>query len=40
MTLMQEPELPFGHSGHRFDDTPEHFDRFDDRYAPPPVDPP
>ena len=38
--LFADAELPFGHPGHDFDDTPEHFDRRDDRYEPPPVDPP
>ena len=37
---IHEPELPFGHPGRNFDDTPEHFDHRDDRYEPPPVDPP
>ena len=37
---MHKPELPFGHPGRNFDDTPEHFDHRDDRYEPPPVDPP
>ena len=35
----QDAELPLGHPG-RFDDTPAHYDGFDDRYEPPPVDPP
>ena len=39
-TLFAETELPFGHPGRNFDDTPEHFDHRDDRYEPPPVDPP
>ena len=33
MTLMQDTEIPFGHPGRNFDD-------FDDRYEPPPLDPP
>jgi hypothetical protein len=37
---IHEPELAFGHPGRNFDDTPEHFDHRDDRYEPPPVDPP
>ena len=37
---IHKPELPFGHPGRNFDDTPEHFDHRDDRYEPPPVDPP
>ena len=39
-TPMHEPELPFGHPGRNFDDTPEHFDHFYDQYEPPPGDPP
>ena len=35
--LFADSELPFGHPGRRFDDTPEHFDHRDDRYEPPPV---
>lgn len=38
--LFPEAEMPFGHPGHSFDDSPEHFDHRDDRYQPPPVDPP
>ena len=38
--LFADAELPFGHPGHDFDETPEHFDRRDDRYEPPPVHPP
>ena len=38
--LFADAEIPFGHSGRRLDDTPEHFDHRDDRYEPPPVDPP
>ena len=37
---IHKPELPFGHPGRNFHDTPEHFDHRDDRYEPPPVDPP
>ena len=37
--LFADAELPFGHPGRRFDDTPEHFDHRDDRHEPPPVDP-
>ena len=40
MTLMHDPELPFGHPGRNFDDTPAYFEDFDDRYEPMPVDPP
>ena len=35
--LFADAELPFGHPGRNFDDTPAHFD---DRHEPPPVDPP
>ena len=38
--LFSDAELPFGHLGRNFDDTPEHFDHRDDRYEPPPVGPP
>ena len=38
--LFADAELPFGHPGRNFDDTPAHFDRFDDRYEQPPMDPP
>ena len=38
--LFSDAELPFGHPGRNFDDTPEHFDHRDDRYEPPPVNPP
>ena len=38
--LFADAELPFGHPGRQFDDTPEHFDHRDDRYESPPVDPP
>ena len=38
--LFADAEIPFGHPGRRFDDTPEHFDHRDDRHEPPPVDPP
>lgn len=40
MTLMYEPDLPFVHPSRNFDDTPAGFDTSDDRYEPPPVDPP
>ena len=38
--LFADAELPFGHPGRNFDDTPAHLEDFDDRYEPPPVDPP
>ena len=38
--LFADAELPFGHPGRNFDDTPVHLEDFDDRYEPPPVDPP
>ena len=38
--LFNDAELPFGHPGRNFDDTPVGLDGFDDRYEPPPVDPP
>ena len=38
--LFADGELPFGHPGRRFDDTPAYFEDFDDRYEPPQVDPP
>ena len=39
-TLFAETELPFGHPGRNFDDTPAGYSDFDDRYEPWPVDPP
>ena len=36
---MHEPDQPFGYPGRNYDDTPAHFEAFDDRYEPPPVDP-
>ena len=33
--LFADDELPFGHPGRNFDDTPVFFDDFDDRYEPP-----
>ena len=38
--LFADAELPFGHPGRNFDDTPAHFEDFDDCHEPPPVDPP
>ena len=38
--LFADTEIPFSHPGRNFDNTPEHFDHRDDRYEPPPVDPP
>ena len=38
-TLFAETELPFGHPGRNFDDTPAGYSDFDDRYEPWPVDP-
>ena len=38
--LFADAELPFGHPGRNFDDMPAHFEDFEDRYEPPPVDPP
>ena len=38
--LFADAEMPFGHPGRKFDDTPAHLEDFDDRYEPPPVDPP
>ena len=39
-TLFAETELPFGHPGRNFDDTPASYGDFYDRYEPWPVDPP
>ena len=39
-TQMHEPELPFGHPGHNFDESPAGYSEFDDRYEPQPEDPP
>ena len=39
-SLCEDTELPFGHPGRNFDDPPEHLDHQDDRYEPPPADPP
>ena len=36
--LLEDAEIPFGHLGRNYDDTPVGFDNFDDRYEPPPVD--
>ena len=33
--LFADAELPFGHPGRKFDDTPAHFEDLDDRYEPP-----
>ena len=38
--LFDDAELPFGHPGRNFDETPAELDQSDDRYEPPPVDPP
>ena len=38
--LFADAELSFGPPGRRFDDTQKHLDHRDDRYEPPPVDPP
>ena len=38
--LFADAELPFGHPGSNYDDTPAGHRDFDDRYEPPPVDPP
>ena len=38
--LFADAELPFGHPGRRFDYSPAGYSDFDDRYEPPPVDPP
>ncbi len=38
--LFNDVELPFGHPGRNFNDTPAGFDDFDNRYEPPQVDPP
>ena len=37
--LFDNAELPFGHSGRNYDDTPVDFDEFKDSYEPPAVDP-
>ena len=39
-TLFTHAELPFGHPGRNFDDTPAYSEDFDDGYEPPPADPP
>ena len=39
-TFFADAELPFGHPGRNFEDTPDYFDHSDDRYEPPPVEPP
>ena len=38
--MFADAELPFGHPGCRFDDTPSPFDALEDRYEPPPAGPP
>ena len=38
--LFSDAELPFGHPGRNFEDSPSHFDRFDDRHEPRSADPP
>ena len=38
--LFSDAEFPFGHPGRNFDDSPADYSDFDDRYEPPPVDPP
>ena len=38
--LFADAELPFGHPGRNFDESPAGYSDFDDRYEPPPIDPP
>ena len=38
--LFADAEMPFGHPGRNFDDTPAHLEDSDNRYEPPPLDPP
>ena len=38
--LFADAELLFGHPGCKFDNTPTYFEDFNNRYKPPPVDPP
>ena len=38
--LFDDAELPFGHPGRSFDETPAELDQSDDRYGPEPGDPP
>ena len=38
--LFADTELPFGHPGRNFDESPAGYSDFDDRYEPPPIDPP
>ena len=38
--LFADAELPFGHPGRNFDDSPAGYSDFHDRYEPPPIDPP
>ena len=38
--LFADTELPFGHPGRNFDESPAGYSNFHDRYEPPPIDPP
>ena len=38
--LFTDTELPFGHPGRNFDESPAGYSNFHDRYEPPPIDPP
>ena len=38
--LFADTELPFGHPGRNFDESPAGHSNFHDRYEPPPIDPP
>ena len=38
--LFADTELPFGHPGRNFDESPAGYSDFHDRYEPPPIDPP
>ena len=38
--LFADTELPFGHPVRNFDESPAGYSDFDDRYEPPPIDPP
>ena len=38
--LFADAELPFGHPGRSFEDSPADYSDFDDLHEPPPVDPP
>ena len=37
--LFADTELPFGHPGRNFDESPASYSGFHDRYEPPPIDP-